>query len=145
MGYDASAHTIIGLRIAPASNFYVKKLVKIGSHNKPPQVKFCAETGKKLWEERDVPLFDWEEESENPGSLEIFHPDSEGDRSPYIIIGKEFGSEPDKNWDGSNPKVSQLPPTSEVASIRTNIKAQIPTTLWDDSQFGLWSAIHHSY
>jgi len=148
MGYSASSHTIIGLRIAPASLFYEKQLVKVGKHDQPPEVRFDSSTGKPLWEEREVAIFDDDYGSKAlKGNLRIYRPDFEGKNSPFVIIGVAVGADPDNDsyYKDKKRKAGDVPSPTEVEDIMLAIKELVPDYLWYEDQFGLWSMIHHSY
>jgi hypothetical protein len=143
MGMDVDSHAIIGLRISPASRFYTTKLAKVGKHDHPNTVKFCSQTGKPLWREVEVPFLD--EDDENCEGIFVYHPDSEGKNSPFIIVGKEFGTSPEGSYGNKHPTATRAPTDREINAIRNHVIAQVPKNLFDESQFGLWSMTSYCY
>ena len=153
MGYDASSYTVVGLRIAPASRFYKRTLVKVGDHDIPPdEAMFDAKTGKPLYEEEDLPLFGDDNYDDRPklsGGIHVHTRDAEGPNSPFLIVGRAVGADPgNDSWSGNRGRkrvAARVPLPEEVEEIRQAIRDQLPEHLWAEDQFGLWSVVYHSY
>ena len=55
MGADVTSYAFIGVKLEH-KDLFKEQLVKIGAHDFPEDVKFHPQTGKALWEMRDVPI-----------------------------------------------------------------------------------------
>lgn len=142
MGVDYKAKAVIGI-ILDEEKIPTKKFKnKTFDHNYPESMRFSPVDGRKLWDEREIPEFTFDEESRDtrliplPKNIKLFH----GTNGEPIILG--FGiSDTDSNG-GNDYCFKKLP----EEDIRTKIKAVLePLNLWNEETFGLYSILYCSY
>jgi hypothetical protein len=134
MGYDATAQTIIGVKI-DKNQLYENRPVRCCQH-KETDKKFCSECGKMMWKDRKVrkDFYDAAQENDNIVGevfrlIEIQHSDS-------CFIGLLAESESNGRFAKQNVDVESI--KQELQEVMELIG------LWEEEDFGIWTHLSES-
>lgn len=137
------AYALLGVRVERPSRLFRKVLAKVGDHDRPRSERFCATTGRPLWEERWECVVAEAGEKCGPGQHQLppgyrvlfeYHYDP----GSYI-----FWREPEHGWvglvvarSGDNEPWLVNAATEEVAIA---LRDALGPGLYDPREFGLWA------
>ncbi len=131
MGYDATAQTIIGVKINE-KHLYENKPVRCCQHPEKDS-KFCSECGKPMWKDCQVRKDFYDDDnvvSEVFNLVELQHAD-------WCFIGlvAESGSQ--------GAPVKQT--ITDIEFVKQELKEVLePLGLWEEESFGIWTNLLES-
>jgi len=133
MGYDPHAATVIGIKFK-CSEIIKKSTVKAYPHDYPETMKFCPQTGKKLWDV-EFSLIDGTEPHEAMlGGLDVKFANPESridnpDEDIFVGIASEAGVNDSKFLAGQN-----------FEEYKKKVQEVLePLGLWKESRFGIYT------
>ena len=119
-----------------------EKVVKAFPHNHPESMKFDPETGKKLWEIKDVPVKGYDEDDCVFHGYQIVHTT---DRRETIIAYLAIGDHTNSNG-GADYQMEKLSGKEDISKIKEEMKELLePLGAWDEKKFGLYAVLSCSY
>jgi len=150
MGITVAVDTVIGVRLSK-DKIYKTDKVKAFDHNYPDTMKFCPETGKKLWKmDSWVARFPGLERGDDRfASLKLvngpytYKPNEEKSLGydsdvETFYLGKSF----ETNGYQDDKRVSFISPEM-IANIKDKVRANLePLGLWDEKEFGIWTVLY---
>ena len=147
MSVTVACDTVVGVMF-PKERLFGEKIEKTFDHNYPETMKFCPETGKKLWRvDKHAPLFPGLECGDDrfaglklvygPAVHERVGDNWESDHKTFYV-GKTFqtnGYQDDKRVSFINEKV--------LTEAKAEVKAKLePLGLWNEDNFGVWTVLY---
>lgn len=136
MGADYYSYAVIGVEIDQKKLYQKPINKKAFEHDYPKTMKFCPNTGNKLWEEVEEPIPEWDDEDEL-GEYKVYF--STDDTRCFIgVIVCESG--PYKG------EVNFVQFPDDLEDKKQKLKDFLtPLGLWDESKFGVYSIMRCSY
>ena len=135
MGWDATAYTVVGVRMS-AEKLLAGMVAKERCCDHPEMdTKFCPECGRYMW------VAVAPEEVDDVAGLPVVFDDCS--REGFAFVGVCS--------DGVDARgtstVNMVPmPLESLVGAKDKVKAALePIGLWDESQFGVWTAMYQSY
>lgn len=142
MGYDATAITIIGVRI-DRKKLYGQVSKKSCPHAVPKEAKFCPECGamnKPVVEQHEIEGYD--SSRETVAGLKMITTDFESKDPPRFAIGFEIKTE-SSGGEGPRFAFATIP---NVEVIKADMYKRLkPLGLWDEKTFGVYAILSESY
>jgi hypothetical protein len=140
MGYSCHSYAVVGLAMK-SQELFITKTVMTYLHDYPQTVKFCPETGKKLWTTALVfpDGSEYPEDSEKFKGLDIVTRGSEEDATDpqcLLVLGKRKRATEDG---------SQFWRLAEIEKVKKEIEEILtPYKLWDETRFGVYPVLYES-
>jgi len=137
MGYSASSHIVIGVRVR-RKDFFVEKKVR-GCRHQNTKDKFCAECGKPTWETKGNYSFNlgdlWEP---NEDGISAVAGNCESDE---YVIGLDIGN--CGGYDNPNILLIKMPSDEQIAKLKKDLE-KLLGGLYDENKFGLYNVFYES-
>ena len=144
MGVDYSSYAVIGIEIDETKIVKETFKRKAFKHNFPENIKFDPQTGKKLWEESELPavyfedgkMYAKDEDAVNLHQYGFSIFTNTDDQRKVIGFGLCADDDADVRFDNA----------IDMGLIEARLGELLePFGLWDQSKFGLYAIQHCSY
>jgi hypothetical protein len=150
MSITVACDTVVGIKFEKKDLFEIKT-VKAFNHNYPETMKFCPETGKKLWsiDKWSAKFPGLERGDDRFAGLKLVNGPNvykKNDESTYgfesdpetFYIGKSFQT----NGYQDDKRVSLITEKA-LAESKAEVKEKLePLGLWDEKNFGVWTVLY---